>query len=329
MKRRDLFKTALGLTAGFSVLRPLYAADEWEFRGPDVPNVPITKITDRTYYFLAVDPEPSPSNFGFFSNPAFVVTSDGVVVIDTGGSVQIGEMLIRQIKTVTDKPVVAIFNTHIHGDHWLGNHAFVEAYPDVKIYAHPKVMEHVKNGAGIVWTGFMSRNTNNASAGTVITPPTLEVGHGETIKVGDIEFKVHYMGQVHSDSDIAIEAVEEKVMFLGDMAMRRVANMADGHFKNSIVAMENFESMTHVKYFVPGHGEFDDVSMIREQKQFFEIIYNTIEEQYDNGLSDFEIRPMIVETEFMQTVAKNWPGFDTTIGRFVSEAYQEFEASLF
>ncbi|UQB42997.1 MBL fold metallo-hydrolase [Thiomicrospira microaerophila] len=329
MKRRDLFKTAIGLTAGFSVLRPLYAADDWEFRGPDVPNVPITKISDRTFYFLATDPEPSPSNFGFFSNPAFVVTSEGVVVIDTGGSVQIGEMLIRQIKTVTDKPVVAVFNTHIHGDHWLGNHAFVEAYPDVKLYAHPKVMEDVRNGAGVVWTGFMSRNTNNASAGTVITPPTLEVNEGDVIKVGDVQFKVHHMGKVHSDSDIAIEAVEEKVIFLGDMAMRRVANMADGNFKNSIVAMENFEAMSHIKYFVPGHGEFDDVSMIRDQKQFFEIIYNTIEEQYDNGLSDFEIRPMIVETEFMQTVAKEWPGFDSTIGRFVSEAYQEFEASLF
>lgn len=332
MKRRDLFKSALGATVGlasFSVLKPLYAADDWELRGPDVPDVPVTKITENCFYFLAVDPEPAPSNFGFFSNPAFVVTSEGVVVVDTGGSVQIGEMLIRQIKTVTNKPVVAIFNTHIHGDHWLGNHAFVEAYPDVKIYAHPKVNEHVKNGAGTVWTGFMSRNTNNASAGTVVTPPNADVQGGDIIKVGNMSFKVHHMGKVHSDSDIAIEAVEEKVMFLGDMAMRRVANMADGSFANSIVAMENFEAMSHIKFFVPGHGEFDDVSMVRDQKQFFEIIYKTIEKHYDDGLSDFEIRPKITDTEFMKTVAKDWPGYDSTIGRFVSEAYQEFEASLF
>jgi glyoxylase-like metal-dependent hydrolase (beta-lactamase superfamily II) len=332
MKRRDLFKSALAATAGlasFSVLKPLYAADDFVIRGPDVPDVPATKVAERTYYLLAVDPEPEPRNFGFFSNPGFVVTSEGVVVVDTGGSVQIGEMLIRQIKTVTNKPVVAIFNTHIHGDHWLGNHAFVEAYPKVKIYAHPKVMEHVRNGAGAVWNGFMSRNTNDANAGTVITPPTLEVQGGDVIKVGDVDFKVHYMGKVHSDSDIAIEAVQEKVMFVGDMAMRRVANMADGNFANSIVAMENFEAMSHIKHFVPGHGEFDDMSMIRDQKQFFEIIYNTIKEHYDDGLSDFEIRPKITDTEFMQKVAKNWPGYDSTIGRFVSEAYQEFEASLF
>lgn len=332
MKRRDLFKSALGATAGlasFSVLKPLYAADDWELRGPDVPDVAVTKITGQCFYFLAVDPEPEPKNYGFFSNPGFVVTDDGVVVVDTGGSVQIGEMLIRQIKTITNKPVVAVFNTHIHGDHWLGNHAFVEAYPDVKIYAHPKVMEHVRNGAGTVWNGFMSRNTNNANAGTVITPPNTEVQGGDVIKVGGVSFKVHYMGKVHSDSDIAIEAVEENVMFLGDMAMRRVANMADGNFANSIVAMENFEAMTHIKYFVPGHGEYDDVAMIRDQKQFFEIIYKTIEQHYDDGLSDFEIRPMITDTEFMKTVAKDWPGYDSTIGRFVSEAYQEFESSLF
>ncbi len=332
MKRRDLLKSALGLTAGmvgFSVMKPLYAADDWEVKGPAVPNIPITKVTDRCYYFLAKDPEPSPENFGFFSNPGFVVTSEGVLVIDTGGSVQIGEMLIRQIKTVTDKPVVKVINTHFHGDHWLGNHAFVEAYPNVEIYAHPKIMEQVKNGAGEFWTGFMSRNTNNATAGTVVTAPTKELVGGETIKMGNTTFKIHYMGKVHTDSDLAVEVVEEKVMYLGDMAMRRVANMADGSFQGSIDAMEKFQQMTHIKAFITGHGDHDGMALVNDQKEFFEILYGKVGEYYDAGLSDFEIKPKIEAEPFMQKVASKWPGYEHTLGRFVSDAYQEFERSLF
>jgi glyoxylase-like metal-dependent hydrolase (beta-lactamase superfamily II) len=37
---------------------------------------------------------------------------------------------------------INIFNTHVHGDHWLGNQAIVERYPAVKIYAHPNMIEH-------------------------------------------------------------------------------------------------------------------------------------------------------------------------------------------
>jgi glyoxylase-like metal-dependent hydrolase (beta-lactamase superfamily II) len=67
-----------------------------------------------------------------------VVTGAGVVVLDTGGSLQIGQMAIRMIRQVTHKPVVAVFNSHYHGDHWLGNHAFAEGLRgQLPIYALP------------------------------------------------------------------------------------------------------------------------------------------------------------------------------------------------
>ena len=149
MKRRDLLKTALGLSAGLvgmTALRPLYAnVDDMEFRAEPMYDVEATKVTDKTYYFYAEDPEPSIDNKAFFNNPGFVITSEGVVVIDTGSSVQIGEMLIRQMKKITDKPVVKIINTHYHGDHFLGNHAFVDAYPDVEIYSHQATIDKIKS----------------------------------------------------------------------------------------------------------------------------------------------------------------------------------------
>ena len=72
---------------------------------------------------------PSPSNQGFMNNPAFIVNDAGVVVIDPGSSVQVGEMVLARIEKITDKPILAVFNSHIHGDHWLGNQAIRARYP--------------------------------------------------------------------------------------------------------------------------------------------------------------------------------------------------------
>ena len=109
---------------------------------------------------------PSPSNQGFMNNPAFVVTDEGVVVIDPGSSVQVGEMVLARIEKVTDKPILAVFNSHIHGDHWLGNQAIRAKYPDVPIYGHERVPPKVEAGAGTEWVDLMLSMTEKATAGT-------------------------------------------------------------------------------------------------------------------------------------------------------------------
>jgi len=65
--------------------------------------------------------EPNPQNYGFMNNPGMIIGADGVIVIDPGGTYQVGLNVIEEIKKLTNKPIVAAFNTHVHGDHWLGN----------------------------------------------------------------------------------------------------------------------------------------------------------------------------------------------------------------
>ncbi|BBP45404.1 hypothetical protein THMIRHAS_07770 [Thiosulfatimonas sediminis] len=331
MKRRDLFKSAFAVGAGLvgaSALRPLYASELMEFKGPDVPDVDAVKVTEHCYTIPAMGPHPTPDNFGMFSNPGFVVTDAGVVVVDSGSSVQIGEMVLRQIKKITDKPVVKVINSHFHGDHWLGNHAFVNANPDVEIIAHTKCVENLKGGQDKFWFDFMQTTTNNKITGTVITMPNKTVEGGEEFEVGGVKFKLHHFGQVHTVSDIAVEVVNDKVFYTGDMVMRRVANMEDGSFRGSIDALGKIAAMD-VNTFIPMHGTPDDVKLINEGKEFMETIYTNVAEMYDQGLSDFEMKPKIMALPFMQNVASQWPGYDDTLGKFIVVAIKEFEQSLF
>jgi cyclase len=65
---------------------------------------------------------------GTFGNGAFIVNSDGVVVVDTQARPSWARDLMAEIKKVTDKQVMTVINTHFHGDHTNGNMAYMAAY---------------------------------------------------------------------------------------------------------------------------------------------------------------------------------------------------------
>ena len=75
------------------------------------------KVSNHVYVIHGPTELPNETNEGFMNNPAFVVADTGVVVVDPGSSVHTGNMLLREIRKITDMPVIAVFDTHVHGDH--------------------------------------------------------------------------------------------------------------------------------------------------------------------------------------------------------------------
>lgn len=328
--RRQLVKMSLavGATAfaGSSVLNPLYAADDMVVKGPNVPDVAPVKISNHCYVIIAKDPEPTPENQGLFSNMGFIVTQKGVVVFDTGGSVQIGEMLLRQIKKVTDKPIIKVFNSHIHGDHWLGNHALVQANPNIEIYAHENMHKAIKEGAGEFWVGLQARATNNATAGTAVTAPNQVLKGGEVFDLGDTLIRVHHYGKCHSDSDICLEVTADKTVYAGDMLMvGRIANMDDGSYLGSIEGIKKLKEDTQADNYVQGHYKFGpkqaDIYL-----EFLETLYNTVIAHQKEGMSAEEMKPKVVDA---LKKFRDWVAFDGIIGRYIAIAYTEAEANNF
>ena len=122
--------------------------------GPNdmVRSHPAQKVHADTYVIHGPQGLPSVENQSFMNNPAWIVTADGVVVIDPGSSVQAGRMVMAQLKKTTQKPVTHVFNTHVHGDHWLGNQAVLDVWPKASIIAHPDKIKQTKDGADAFWS---------------------------------------------------------------------------------------------------------------------------------------------------------------------------------
>ena len=104
MNRRRFLRTATGLgtlaaveTAPWRNMAALARDVEDFVRGPVVPDHPLQQVSPHVWMIHSPDGFPTPENQGMMCNITGIDTARGIVVVDTGASVQIGEMAIRQL----------------------------------------------------------------------------------------------------------------------------------------------------------------------------------------------------------------------------------------
>lgn len=287
-----------------------------------VRTYPAQKVAASTWVIHGPQGLPSVKNQGFMNNPAWVVTKDSVVVIDPGSSVQAGRMVVAQIKKATRLPVTHVFNTHVHGDHWLGNHAILEAWPGATIIAHPDMIRVAKEGADAFWLKLMSDMTQGYTDGTRAEIPAVATADGQEFKIGGKTFRIHASNDAHSKTDDMIEVVEDRILFTGDNVLsRQVMNLRDGTFKG-VMNATNRALAVNAETYVPGHGKSGDRKFVEEQKAWFGILLPEVRRLYNEGKSDFEMKPVLVEK---LKAYKNWAEWDLNLGPQISLAILEVE----
>jgi glyoxylase-like metal-dependent hydrolase (beta-lactamase superfamily II) len=264
---------------------------------------------------------PSVQNQGFMNNPAWIIAGDQVVVIDPGSSVQAGRMVAKAIRKTTRLPVTAVYNTHVHGDHWLGNQAILEAWPKAVLIAHPDMIAKAKAGEAESWVKLMSTLTQGYTDGTRAEIPTVATVDGMVSKHGNRSFTIHSSNNAHSKTDIMIE-VDNGVLFTGDNVINRaVRRMDDGSFVGNIAAIDRVIALP-VTVVVPGHGDTGKPAILKAQRDYFQTLYDAVKVEYDAGKSDFEMKPAVVEK---LTAYRQWHGFDSELGKQISLAVLEVE----
>jgi len=327
--RRDLIKRFFGITAAVAVGNvPLQvlAYQKDDFFVPDVTPI---KISDHIYALYARGAWPTAENQGFFANIYLVDTSAGIVVLDTGTSVHIGRMAIRAIKQHFNKSVVAIFNSHYHGDHWLGNQAFKEAFPNAPIYAHPEAKTAIQNAIGDEWLHQMMNATSGAVKGTQVVAPTEGVEHNQLFEFGNVKLKVHSYGQAHSPVDIMIEIVNDKALYVGDIIMEnRIGNPSETSFKGYISTLNEIDQNLKGYLLMPGHGKPGKTALLKSYQEIMNGIYENAVNGVEQGLSISETKDLALKDPRIKKHAQTTAGFKE-FGKFVSVAYTQAELELF
>jgi len=287
----------------------------------------LTRIADRIHVIYGPFDLPDDKNRGFRNNVVIVQTDAGVVVLDPGGSAAAGEMVVRKVKSLTDAPIVAVFDSHAHGDHWLGNEGIKRYFPDAIIYAHPRFKQRIAGNDGPRWLETINRVTNSTADGKRVVGADKTVDNGDAIKIGDKTFRIHHTGSAHTDNDIMVEIIEANTMFTGDVVRNGLLGImeSDASFKGNIAAIDYLLDKKY-KHYIPGHGTAGGPDMLRSYRAYLDTLRSTVKALYDEGKADFEMKPKVVQAV---SAYKNWAGFGMRVGPHISRAYLEVEEEAF
>ncbi len=286
------------------------------------------KTNENVYIMHGPVVEPNKENEGFMNNPAIIEGKTGLIIVDPGGNYNVGKKVLSEIEKVSTKPIVAVFNTHKHGDHWFANKAIVEKYPDVTIYADAHMIKAVKAGEAEKWYGILDRMTKGNLKGTkAFAYPTKEIREGERIEVDGEVFVVRHPKEAHTDTDLIIEHMNSRTLFLGDNVMKgRFGSFdASSSILGNIALLEELKKEEGIKLYVPGHGPSGSRDeTIGPYLNYLKVIRDEVQKAYDEEKEAYEVKYEVLKRlkEY-----RDWDAIDHVLGRHMDKVYEEIEAN--
>ena len=187
-------------------------------------------------------------------NAGFVVTTDGVVVIDALASPRQGEQLLRTIRRVTDRPIVWLVLTHHHPDHHFG--AVVLRSAGARVIAHPDKRALASEGGEDALIADWVRVVGlDAMRGFEFADsPDRPVTRSDTLRLGGKTIVITHPGPGHSPGDLLVWLPQERILFAGDVLVEDgVSMLVDGNSTALLGALDTVDGM-NAGVVVPGHG---------------------------------------------------------------------------
>jgi len=300
-------------------------------------------------------------SFPIEGNNLVIINEDDVVVVDSKRTPSLARTVIEEIRKRTDKPVRYVINTHWHADHFYANYVFQDEYPGVEIIGHPATTA----GMNDVLVPWLAETRQLAGAGQELldsgidedgepltaatrealehrldeaqtrlmplfeqirlTPPTLEVTSGLTLRRGTREIQVLHLGKGNTPGDLVVYLPEEKIVATGDLVVRPFPFLGlDDH---PVAWGETLGKVAEldIELLLPGHG---DVQHDLEYLHVVEELFISLGEQVRAGIErGWDLETITANVDLEPDLRSIAPGRETLARSFtpaaVAYAYRE------
>jgi cyclase len=288
--------------------------------GQPFPEPRTIKVNDRVHVLLGPIQHANRLNQGYMINSTVIVGDNGVILVDSGGTAEVGRHIASAVRRITDKAVTHVVNTHHHGDHYLGNVAFEGATIISSEMCRKMVLE-----TGNEWLKIMERDIGHPLPGTkpIAAEVTYPAGTRTETFVHGVRLVFWVPQGSHTIGDLLVHLPDDKVLIAGDVLVNRlVPTLQDGFMKNWIRTLDEIQALG-VVYFVPGHGNLmtlEDVTGLRNTMLRF---YSGVKLGFRSGQSEEKIRKSL-DLSMWDKLERSY-----VIGRNVNRVYLEIEADSF
>lgn len=259
MKLLNLLSLALVL---FIVIHKANASQEIRDQYPQslLYQKPV-EVIPHVWSAIGATAPPGYENSGHNNNLSFIVTGDGVIVVNSGASGKLAEALHSEIKKITSQPVRLVINENGQGHAMLGNSYWAKS--GVPILAHEAASkEFAEQGPEIL--ARMKRYNREKAEGTALQLPTETFTDKKVIKMGNFTIEVMWLGVAHSPGDIVVWLPEQRLVISGDMSFheRLLPIFEDTDTAGWLESWEKFEALKAI-YVIPGHGHPTNMAQVK------------------------------------------------------------------
>jgi len=280
--------------------------------------LPVSKIADGVYVHTGKHNDFDEHYDGDIANIGFIVGTQSVAVIDTGGSFRIGSALRDAVKLVTNLPISYVINTHIHPDHIFGNAAFEQDNPEFIGHVNlPNTMEINRDSL----LRALQQELGDAATGSKVVTPTQVVKESKDIDLGGRTIHLQAWPKAHTNTDLTVFDSKTKVLWTGDLLFISRAPSLDGDLKGWVGIVGKLKNID-AKLTVPGHGTPTEAKndMLDKEYAYLNLLLSDIRVAIKSGTSLMDA----INTSG-QSGQSDWLLFDVVNRRNVNQAYPQLE----
>lgn len=277
------------------------------------------KVTDIIYGIEGPLANRTAENLGNNATFGFVITSDGVVLVDPGGTYKGAHRIHEVIRSVTDEQVKYVINTGGQDHRWLGNDYFKKQ--GAKVIASTEAVADQKTRLNDILLRLSNTAGDEVLVGTEASYADITFDKEYKFNLGGTDFEIYHPGNAHSPGDSFVWLPEQKVIFTGDIAytVRMLSMMS---FSNSKSWVEAYEAMAAFKpdHVIPGHGKPTTLAVTdKDTYSYLTWLRKKITEFMDSG-GGIEDVSQIDQSEFSYL-----SNYDSLKGRNAQKIYEEIE----
>jgi glyoxylase-like metal-dependent hydrolase (beta-lactamase superfamily II) len=295
-------------------LEAAYAPQEMQERPPgsayEGQAFRFTRIADDVYIAIGT------GSLTVFSNAVIVINDADVLLVDSHVSPAAAWALLQELRTITDKPVRYVVNTHYHFDHAHGNQIYG---PEVEIIGHEFARAALAEGRSLMGRSIrryiqpipaqisalraqldtasqpqtraalerrlaVQENFKAATDAVRPTPPNVVVSERLTLYRGGREIRLIFFGRGHTGGDLVVYLPAERVLATGDLIYDALPWMGDAFIPDWIDTLEQLKSLDF-DVMLPGHGQpVRDRTRIDKQQAYLRDLWAQVVELHNAGV---------------------------------------------
>jgi len=241
------------------------------------------EVIPNVFSAIGATAPPTYENAGHNNNLSFVITGEGVVVVNGGASVRLAAALHDEIKAITDQPVKLVINENGQGHAMLGNAYWADL--GVDILAHSEAIHEVEEDGDFILQG-MQRYNRDRAEGTRVVAANLSFDDTYTVEMGQVTLEVLHLGSAHGPGDTQVWIPQWSMMIAGDIAFheRLLPIFEDTCTSCWVETWEQAFRPLDPTYVIPGHGHPTNFAQVERYTYDYLVDLRTkIGEHIDNG----------------------------------------------